>query len=61
LTCEEIRLRCEQNIAAVQGERFRSRAAWAHHGPPPGGNWMEVDGARWRLREEDFVFERVGD
>ncbi len=58
LTCESIRRRHADNVAAVAGQSPTCGSAWQHHGPPPGGDWFETDGARWRLRE-DFVFETV--
>lgn len=57
LTCEDIRRRHADNVTDVQGHGVTcGGAAWFHHGPPPGGDWIEYYGARWRLRD-DFVFE----
>jgi hypothetical protein len=58
LTLEDIRQRYQRNTAHV-GQEI-GNPAWIHHGPPPGGGWIENDGARWWL-QEDFVFvcERV--
>lgn len=52
LTCESIRRRHAAAVAAEAGN------CWMHHGPPPGGGWIEYDGARWRLHE-NFEFERI--
>ena len=56
LTLEDIRLRHADNVSSVQGLGVTCGAAWVHHGPVPGGSWIELAGARWRLRE-DFIFE----
>lgn len=52
LTLDDIRMRNERNEenALVDGV--------FHHGPVPGGGWVEIYGERWRLRD-DFVFERT--
>ncbi len=58
LSLEEIRRRFEENVAAARGQGVPEDAAWAHHGPPPGGQPFSVNGRWWRLRE-DFVFEEM--
>lgn len=58
LTLEDIRRRFEDNVAAARGKGVPEDAAWAHHGPPPGGQPFEICGTWWRLRE-DFVFEEM--
>ena len=55
---QEIQRRHKGNVDAVMGEEFTCGAGWAHHGPVPGGDWMEFNGQRWRLTK-DFVFEHI--
>ena len=56
LTLEEIRQRHARNVAALEPGEVNLQTAYMHHGPPPGGDWIELGDQRWRLRE-DFIFE----
>jgi hypothetical protein len=57
LTVEGIQSRYTNNLSvALKKDTMPSEPAWFHHGPPPGLDWVELYGRRWRLRE-DFVFE----
>jgi hypothetical protein len=58
LTVEEIQLRYRNNVSFAQEQTMTHEPAWMHHGPPPGMDWVEIYGYRWRLRT-DFVFERL--
>jgi hypothetical protein len=58
LTLDDIRQRHADNIAGPVAVELTTVTAWVHHGPVPGGGWIEIYGDRWRLSER-FVFERA--
>jgi len=58
MTIEHIAARHSNNVEAAQQIGPSDDPAWFHHGPVPGGDWVEFGGKRWRLTK-DFVFEVV--